>query len=78
MLILVEVKVICFPEVVRTSAFCAVLPEVGVLVLKVLILSAPSQFLLQQNHWPSIPVFLSCFKRGFTIACFLMTLIGHW
>lgn len=38
----------------RISAHHTVLPEVGVLVLEVLILSAPSQLLLQQNFYPHV------------------------
>lgn len=43
--------VICFPEVLRTSALHAALPEVGVLVFRFLIVSAPIQFLVQQSSW---------------------------
>jgi len=70
-------KVGCFPEVLRTPALHAVLPEVAVSGLKVLMLSAPSQFLLQQNHCPCIPMLLACVKLGVTIAHFMMTLIGR-
>lgn len=74
MLILVEVR---NSNVFQHTQNLTFVPEAGALVCMVLILSAPSQFLLLQDHWPSISSLLSCLKLDITIAHFMMPLIGH-
>lgn len=58
MLILVGVRNSNVFQRAQALVLHAVLPEADALVFRIFVFSAASQFLLQQNCWPSVPALL--------------------